>query len=370
MKRLIPLLLCAALLLLLPACAGQGTEDDPQESDLSAVSSAVEDASDIEDLRGGSLTLYTWSLMVPQTVIDDFTEETGITVNYQEFDEEQTMLTRLGNGQRSQYDLVICNDSTMEQIIADDMAQKLDTGKLTNWHEINPLFQSLSFDPEDEYTVPYGAAVQSIVYDPESVGEITGWEDLWSGILKEKLGIVPNAQMVVGMALKATGSDYFTSDETALLEAKNKLTELLPNVKMTSEMELPQRMADGEIAAAVMYPTQAVATVLANDNLKLVYPKEGTGFGVQEAFIPTGAEHAAEAHAFLNYLLRPEIAVRCFEYLGMVSTNTGADSLFSATYAPVLALPKNYTALEQLQTDPTVQDEVTRIWTEFQAKFE
>lgn len=370
MKRWISLLLCAALLLILPACTGQGTADDLQGSEPPAVSSTVEESEAEPTIVDGSLTLYTWSLMVPQTVIDDFTEETGISVHYAEFDSEQTMLSRLGSGQGDTYDLVICNDSSMEQIIAEELAQKLDKTGLTNLHEVNPLYQGLSFDPEDEYTVPYGAAVQSIVYDPDSVGEITGWEDLWSGILKGKLGIVPNAQVAVGMALKANGSEYLTTDRTALQEAETKLNALLPNVKTISEMDLPQLMTDGELAAAVMYPTQAVATVLANDNLKLVYPKEGTGFGVQEAFIPAGAEHAAEAHIFLNYLLRPEIAVRCFEYLGMVSTNTGADSLLSEAYAPLLALPKNYIEIEPLQIDPTVKDEVKRIWADFRASLE
>lgn len=370
MKRWISLLLCAALLLVFSACTGQGTADDLQESESSAVSSSAEEGEVESTIVDGSLTLYTWSLMVPQTVIDDFTEETGISVNYQEFDSEKTMLSRIGEGQRARYDLVICNDSSMEQIITEGLAQKLNESKLTNLHQVNPLYQGLSFDPEDEYTVPYGAAVQSIVYDPDSVGEITGWDDLWSGILKGKLGIVPNAQVAVGMALKANGSEYLTTDETALQEAETKLNALLPNVKTISEMDLPQLMTDGELAAAVMYPTQAVATVLANDNLKIVYPKEGTGFGVQEAFIPAGAEHAAEAHIFLNYLLRPEIAVRCFEYLGMVSTNTGADSLFSTDYAPLLALPNNYVALEPLQTDPAVQDEVNRIWSDFRASLE
>lgn len=369
MKRIFALVLCAAILLILPACAQSGTESDLTES--AEVSSAVSEESSSQTVkRDGSLTVYTWSLMLPQTVIDDFTEETGISVDYQEFDSEQTMLERLRSGQNADYDLIICNDSTMEQVITEELAQKLDQSKLSNRSEINPLYQGLSFDPENEYTMPYGAAVQGIVYNPDMVGEITCWNDLWSEKLKGKLGLVPNSSVTVGMALKVMGEDYATTDTDALKAAEELLSDLVPNVKAVSEMDLPQLMADGELGAAVMYPTQAVATVLANENLKLCFPDEGTGFGVQEMFIPATAENADETHEFINYLLRPEIAVRCFEYLGMSSTNTGADSLLSDAYAPLLALPKNYIEIEPLQTDPAVSEKVKQIWTDFRAECE
>lgn len=368
MKRWIALVLGAVLLLSLFACTT--TEDDPVGSSSIAeeVSSSAE--SELSPYAGNTLTLYTWSLMIPQSVMSDFTEETGILLDYQTFENEEEMLTRLKSEKSGTYDLVICNDASIEQVIAEGLAQKMDPVHIENYKQINSLYQGLSFDPDDEYTVPYGAAVQAIVYDPSIVGEITGWEDLWSSLLKGRLGIVPDSNVAVGMALKAIGQDYQTADEAALKQAEEKLNDLLPNIACVSEMELPEKMASGEIAAAVMYPTQAVATVLANDNLKLVYPKEGTGFGVQEAFLAAGSERTAEAALFLDFLLRPEIGARCFEYLGMMSTNDGADDLLSDAYAPLLSLPKNYIEVEPLQFDSAVQTRVDTIWAEFRAKLE
>ena len=364
MKKWIAYLLCAALLLAVSAC----TKTGPNPSSLGEssvvsgeVSSKTPDESETPK-TGETLVLYTWNGVFPQSVLDEFTEETGIEVDYQTFDRESVMLSRLESGHP--YDLVVANDSTAGEIIQKELAQKLDRKKIPNWDCIDPLYQGLSLDPQDEYTVPYGAAVQSIVYSPDAVGEITGYADLWTAKLKDQLGLVPDAQVITGMALMAMGAHYDTTDKAAIEKAGEKLMELVPNVKSISDMNLPDQLVSGEIGAAVMYPTQALSAVLSNKELKLVFPKEGTGFGVQEAFIPAKAEHADAAHAFLDFILRPEIAARCFEYLGFVSTNQAADGYLSEVYRPLLSLPKNYIEIEHL-TPGAAQADLETIWKEF-----
>lgn len=371
MKKWIALLLCAALLLAASACTKQLNPSSLGASSLQSEggSSEIPDDDDLTPDTGGTLVLYTWISVFPQTVLDEFTAETGIAVDYQTFDRESVMLSQIDANRPYDYDLIVANDSTVEGIIQKGLAQKLDRSKLANWENINPLYQGLSLDPQDEYTVPYGAAVQSIVYSPASVGEITGYADLWNAILKDKLGLVPDAQVVVGMALKAVEESYGTTDKASIEKAGEKLMELVPNVKAISDMELPQKLASGEIGAAVMYPTQALSAVVANEELKLVFPKEGTGFGVQEAFIPANAPNPDAAHAFLDFILRPEIAARCFEYLGFASTNRSADSLLSAFYQPLLSLPKNYIELEHL-TPSAAQADLDAVWKEFRAACE
>ncbi|MEG1426590.1 MAG: spermidine/putrescine ABC transporter substrate-binding protein, partial [Oscillospiraceae bacterium] len=83
--------------------------------------------------KGGSLNLYTWENMFPQEVLDGFTAETGIKVNYSAFDTDETMLSKLQTAKGGDYDLVVADDYIVETAISEGLAQKLDTGKIANY---------------------------------------------------------------------------------------------------------------------------------------------------------------------------------------------------------------------------------------------
>ena len=109
------------------------------------------------------LVLYTWEGMFPQEVLDGFEEETGIKIIYSNFDTDETMLEKLSMAKGGDYDIVIADDYIIEQVIQEGLAEKLDKEKLENFGNINPLYQGQFYDPEDEYTAPYGAGIPLIV---------------------------------------------------------------------------------------------------------------------------------------------------------------------------------------------------------------
>ena len=152
------------------------------------------------------LNLYTWEGMFPQEVLDGFTAETGIQINYSSFDTDETMLAKLEAAKGGDYDLVIADDYIVETAISEGLVAKLDKTKLSNLGNVNPIYQGQFFDPEDAYTVPYGAGVQTIVYDPALVEKpITCYADLWDESLKDNLAVIGNYRVVDGMALKVLG---------------------------------------------------------------------------------------------------------------------------------------------------------------------
>ena len=175
------------------------------------------------------LNLYTWEGMFPQEVLDGFTAETGIQINYSSFDTDETMLAKLEAAKGGDYDLVIADDDIVETAISEGLVAKLDKTKLSNLGNVNPIYQGQFFDPEDAYTVPYGAGVQTIVYDPALVEKpITCYADLWDESLKDNLAVIGNYRVVDGMALKVLGESYNTADPAVLEQAKAKLLELAP----------------------------------------------------------------------------------------------------------------------------------------------
>lgn len=360
-----------------PAPGSSGSSQSSQQPEGNNSSPASEETGSSQEQAPSSdteLVLFTWESMFPQEVLDGFTEETGIEINYANFDYDETMLMKLQAAKAGDYDLVMADDYIIETVIAENLAQKLDKSKISNFGNINPLYQGQFFDPADEYTVPYGSGVQTIVYDPQlTEKEITGYADLWDPSLESSVGVIANYRVINGMALKALGESYNTEDIPTIEKAGEKLLELAPNIRLIKDDNLQDDLISGEISAAVMYTSQVTMAKLANPDLEVVFPKEGIGFGIQGMFIPANAPHADAAYKFMDYILRPEISAKCYEFLGYYCTNKAADSLISEEYQDFLTLPEDFSQ-KDMEMIGNVSAEALeaheKAWTEFRAKCE
>lgn len=318
-----------------------------------------------------TMTLYTWEGMFPQEVLDGFKKETGIEINYVNFDFDETMLAKLEAAEGGDYDLVIADDYIIETAISEGLVQKLDKSKIKNIDKINPFYQSQFFDPSNEYTVPYGAGVMALAYNPANVEkEITSYEDLWDPSLEDKIGVVGNYRVVNGMALKLFGESYNTNDVATIEKAGQKMLELAPNIRLIKDDNIQDDLISGEIDVAVMYTSQVTMAMLANPDLKVVFPDEGFGFGVMAQFIPSKAPNAENAHLFIDYILRPEISKQCYEWMGYYCTNAEADELIDDAYRSFLTLPNdvdtsNSEMIENISAEADAAH--TKAWTEFKA---
>ncbi len=321
--------------------------------------------------KNGKLVLFTWEGMFPQEVLDGFTEETGIEVTYANFDYDETMLAKLETAKGGDYDLVIADDYIIETVIAEGLAQELDTSKLENYGSINPVYQGQFFDPDNKYTVPYGAGVQTIVYDPSLVDiEINGYADLWDASLKDNVGIIGSFRVIDGMALKVLGESYNTEDTATIEAAGDKLQELAPNIRLIKDDNTQDDLLSGEVGAAVLYTSQVTMAKMANPDLKVVFPEEGIGFGIMAQFIPVNAPNAENAYKFIDYILQPEISAKCYEYIGYYCTNKDAEQYISEEYRDFLTLPEDIdtSRMEMIENISADAIEVhQRIWTEFKS---
>ncbi|MDR0323049.1 MAG: spermidine/putrescine ABC transporter substrate-binding protein [Treponema sp.] len=314
------------------------------------------------------LTIYTWDEMFPQDVLRSFEKETGIKINYINFDENETMLARLQAARAGNYDLIIADDYIIEMAIAEGLVQKLDKSKISNFRNINPIYQRQFYDPADEYTVPYGAGVQTIVYDPKRVNiEIFGYYDLWDSSFINSLGIIGNFRVINGMALKVLGESYNTNNTGKIRDAGELLLQLAPNIRLIMDDRLEDQLLSGEISAAVMYTSQVTAAKMANPNLEVVFPEEGIGFGIMAGFIPAKAPNPDAAHAFLNFILNAQTGASCFEHLGYYSTNSASDPLIAPKYRDFLTLPSGFNVnMEMIKNISPEADEAHNIiWTSF-----
>ena len=318
---------------------------------------------------GEVLNLYTWAGMFPDEVIREFEKTTGITVNYVNFDTDETMLQKLQAANGGEYDLVIADDYIIEVAIAEGPVQKLDKSKIPSIGNVNPIYQGQFFDPTDEYTVPYGAGVQTIVYNPAKVDtEINGYEDLWNSVLNDRLGIIDNYRVMMGMALKVYGYSYNTTDEEEIMEAGGQLAALAPNIRLIKNDNLQDDLLSGEIDAAVMYTSQVTMAKMADPSLEIVFPEEGIGFGIMAMFVPSAAPNSEAAHKFIEFILEPERSAKCFEYLGYYCTNSVAEQYISEDFRSFLTLPAELKKedMEMIQNiTPEADEAQLNYWTAF-----
>ena len=311
------------------------------------------------------LVLYTWEGLFPQEVLDDFEKEKGIRIINSNFDSNETMLEKVQQSDGKDYDVVIGDDYIIEQVVKNGLAKELDKSKLSNYGNINPLYQGQFYDPDNKYTIPHGAGIPLIVYDPEQVDfEITGYEDLWNSKLEDKIATIASYRAVEGMVLLTMGKSMNEEDPTVIKEAGEKLVSLAPNIRMIQDTNTQNALLNGEASVAILYTSQVIAALQENPDLKVVYPKEGLGFGIMNFFIPKNAPDTEEAYEFLNYILEPEVAAKCFDFVGYYCTNKAADDLVN----PDLVVPDSVTKGEIIQNVSTEAEEVyNQNWTEFKA---
>lgn len=315
--------------------------------------------------EGKELVLYTWESMFPQEVLDEFTNRTGTKIVYSNFDYDETMLEKLTAAKGGDYDVVIADDYIIEQAVQAGLVSEIDKKSVGNFGNINPLYQGQFYDPDDKYTVPYGAGIPLIVYDPAAVDfEIKGYNDLWNPALRDSVAITANYRVINGITLLSMGKSMNEENLDVIAQAGEKLLELAPNIRLIQDDNTQNALLNGEASVAFLYTSQVTQVMAENPNLKVVYPKEGLGFGIMAAFVPVNAPNKHAANEFLRYLLEPEVSKACMEYIGYYNTTGAADSIVD----PSLVVPDSVTSGEIVRNvSAEAEDAYNHNWTAFKA---
>lgn len=382
MKRLLTLLLSAAVAATLFAGCSGG-EDNPPKGQLpegakqvfpstSQSSSAAEDTSSSVQSTDEEkvLNIFTWDGYFPEDVIAEYTERTGIKVNFSNFESNEEMLTKLEAANAGDYDIIVASDYIIDIMRKKGgLLKELDKSQIPNFSNIDPNFQSKFYDPDNLYTVPYGPGTPLIVYDPEvCTVDIQGYEDLWNPELADSIVAMDDARNLIGITLKSMGKSFNETDPAVLEQAKEKLLQLKPNIRTLAVNNLQDVILSGEASVGYMFTAQVVMALQQNPNLKVVYPKEGMGFGIDNLIVPANAPHPNNAFGFLNYILEPEVGAKVSSQIMYMCPNQA-----SAEYLPeefknnqALYIPSDVLGNTEFIQDVGEATEIyDKIWTEF-----
>ncbi len=278
--------------------------------------------------EGGAkqLNVYAWADEIPQSVFDAFTEETGIQVNVDNFDSNETMISKLAAG-NSGYDIVEPSQYAVQQLVGQELVEPLDKSKIEGIDNIAETFKDPSYDPGLEYSVPWVWGTTGLMYNSECTGgeEITSWKSLFDPKWDGKLNMLDNmlAAYIAGLQVNGYGAD--SSDEQEIARATESLIEqkkILAGYNSTNYGEL---VANGDVCISEAWGGTSTAKIVEeNEHVHYVIPEEGGSLWVDGLAIAKGAPNQDAAYEFISFLLRPEIAAMATNDGGLASANQAA----------------------------------------------
>ncbi|KAE9133839.1 hypothetical protein PF010_g2668 [Phytophthora fragariae] len=274
---------------------------------------------------GRTLTIYNWGDYIDPELIARFEKESGIKVIYQTFDSNEAMMTKIEQGGTT-YDISIPSEYAISKMKEEGLLMPIDHSKLPNLSNIDPRYMHLSFDPDNSYSIPYFWGTVGIVYNADMLGgrKLTKWNDLWDPALRNQILLADGAREVIGMGLNVLHYSLNDTNEKHLQETMDKLHALTPNVKAIVGDEIKLLLANEEASIGVVWSGDAAEIIGENDKLDYVLPEEGTNLWFDNMVIPKTAKNIEGAHAFINFMLDPEVAAQNTEYVGYSTPNAEA----------------------------------------------
>jgi len=253
------------------------------------------------------LNLYCWSEYVPQTVIDKFTEATGIKVAVENYASNEEMLTKLLAGGGA-YDLIQPSEYTIEALIKEGLLEPIDHAAIPNLKNIAPEFQNMAFDPGNKYSVPWMAGTVGIAINTDLIkDEIKTYDDVFSDKNKGNIVVLDDAREIVSWALASQGIPINDVSDENLEKIKPVLQKWLPLVKVYDSDSPKTSLLNGDVAIGIVWSGEGALLLNENPKFKWVLPV-GAHLFVDSLAVPKGAKHPKNAEAFINFILQPEIS--------------------------------------------------------------
>lgn len=333
------------------------------------------------------LNVYNWSDYIDESVIKDFTKKTGIKVNYDVFDSNELLETKLLAGS-SGYDLVVPSAAFLQRQIKAGVFEKLDKSKLPNLKNVWDVIAERTevYDKDLAHSTNYLWGTTGIGYVKEKIDKIMkdAPVDSWELVLNPEIAskfadcgihwldspveVLPQVLKYMG---KETDTTKLTKEDLAAAEAV--INKVRPYIKKFHSSEYISALANGDICIAIgwsgdIFQAQTRAAEAKNGvTVEYSIPKEGTQMWFDMLAIPVDAKHKEEAYAFINYLLEPEVIAKVSNYVAYANGNKASQEFIDKA---ILENPSIYPTDEVMKGlftvlayDGKIQRMVNRTWT-------
>ena len=304
------------------------------------------------------VNVCSWGEYIDEDLITQFEEETGIRVNYQTAESNEALYSLIKMG-GADFDVIVPSDYMIGRLIEEDMLAELDYSAIPNYDLIDEQYKSLSFDPENKYTVPYTWGTVGIIYNTTMVDEpITSWSAMFDEKYAGQVLMINNSRDALMAALCYLGYDINTTDESQLEEAfqliydaKNK------GVYQAFVMdEIFGKMEGGNAAIAMYYAGDYLTMLENNEDLAFVVPDEGSNWFVDAMCVLKSSQHRAEAMEWINFIASTESNLANMDYIWYASPNAEALAKYPAYYEAEYEEPLDEEIYHIMAAPPEVLD--------------
>lgn len=284
------------------------------------------------------LNMFGWAGEIPQSVIDAFEEETGIEVTFDTFDSNETMISRLAAG-GSGFDIVEPSQYAVQLLVGQDLLQPLDHDRIEGLDNIMDKFLDPTFDPGNEYSVPWVWGTTGILYNEDCTGgeAITSWDSFWDEQYSGKILMLDNMLAAYIAGLQSIGYSANSTVQAEIEAATQQLIDQRPLLAGYNSTNYAELVAAGDACMAMAWGGASTAQAVAeNPNVHYTLPEEGGTLWVDNFAIAADAPNVDAAYEWINFTLRPEIAA--------MLTNDGSQATV------------NQAAMEQITDQATLEN--------------
>ena len=279
------------------------------------------------------INVLNWSSYIPNEVIEDFEKETGIKVNYSTYSSNEELLAKVSSAKSGTYDLVFPSDYMIEIMRSRDILDKINLNKLSNFSNINTKYLNLEYDTNNEYSLPFIAATTVIAVNRDIIkDEINSYNDLLNEKYKNEIVLIDDQRIIIGMGLLANGYNMSSINEEELMHVKEWLLNLKPNLKAYDSDSPKNFLITKEASIAVLWNAEAALAKEENQNIEIVFPKEGIALSIDNFAILKGAKHTDDTYLFIDYILRADVMKKIVESYPYKNINTKTVELLSNNY--------------------------------------
>jgi putrescine transport system substrate-binding protein len=331
------------------------------------------------------VNVYNWSDYIDESVLEEFEKETGIKVVYDVFDSNEVLETKLLAG-GSGYDVVVPTGTFLARQIQAGVFRKLDKDKLSNLSNMWDVVEkrTAKYDPGNDYSVNYMWGTTGLGYNEAKILErmpdapVNSWDLLFDPEVVSKFAdcgihVLDAPTELIPAALNYIGEDPDSQDPDVIAKAEDVLMAIRPYIQKFHSSEYINALANGDICLAHGWSGDVLqardrADEAGNDVvIKYVAPDEGALMWFDQMAIPADAPHPEEAHAFINFLMKPEVMAKASNYVYFANGNEAAQAFLEEDVIGDPAIYPTPAALETLYTtspyEPSVQRVVTRLYT-------